>query len=69
MELPSAAARTKAAEQGIARARLETDDVRIPAITIYLSVGFRPLLTHESHLQRWRKVYHTLGLDPEEVQR
>jgi len=56
-------------EQGIARARLLTDDVRLPAIKIYLGVGFRPLLTHESHLERWRKVYHTLGLDPKEVQR
>jgi len=56
-------------EQGIARARLQTDDVRLPAIKIYLGVGFRPLLTHESHLERWRKVYRNLGLDSEEVQK
>ncbi|MCJ7752916.1 MAG: GNAT family N-acetyltransferase [Armatimonadetes bacterium] len=56
-------------EQGIAGARLQTDDVRLPAIKIYLGVGFRPLLTHESHLERWRKVYRKLGLNPEEVQR
>ena len=56
-------------EQGSVHVRLLTDDVRIPAINIYVSVGFRPLLTHESHLERWRKVYHTIGLDPEEVQR
>jgi mycothiol synthase len=56
-------------EQGIARARLQTDDVRLPAIKIYLGLGFRPLLTHESHLERWRKVYRKLCLDPEEVQK
>ena len=56
-------------EQGIARARLQTDDVRIPAIKMYLGVGFRPLLTHESHPERWRKVYYALGFDPKEVQR
>ena len=56
-------------EQGIARARLQTDDVRLPAINIYLGLGFRPLLTHESHLERWRKVYRKLCLDPEEVQK
>jgi len=56
-------------EQGRARARLRTDDVRLPAIKIYLGLGVRPLLTHESHLARWRKVYRKLGLDPEEVQK
>lgn len=56
-------------ERGATRAKLLTDDVRLPAIKMYLGVGFRPLLTHESHVERWHRVYGELGLDPKEVQR
>ena len=32
---------------------LSTDDERIPAIVTYLKLSFVPLLTHESHRERW----------------
>lgn len=45
-------------------ARLLTDDFRLSAIRSYLGVGFEPLLTHESHPERWKKVYEQLGIRP-----
>lgn len=36
---------------------LHTDDFRIPAIKTYLKLGFEPLLTHESHGARWKKIF------------
>lgn len=44
------------AARGYKSACLSTDDERIPAINLYLSIGFRPLMTHESHPQRWKKI-------------
>lgn len=35
---------------------LSTDDWRIPAITLYYSLGFRPVYTHESHEARWSEI-------------
>ena len=32
---------------------LSTDDERIPALTLYYSLGFRPVYSHESHKARW----------------
>ncbi len=42
--------------RGYVSAVLSTDDWRIPAICLYLSLGFRPLLCHESHPERWENV-------------
>ena len=39
--------------RGYKTAVLSTDDDRIPALTLYYSLGFRPVYTHESHKARW----------------
>lgn len=39
------------------RALLRTDDIRIPAIQLYLKLGFGPFLVHQSHRHRWRDVF------------
>ena len=54
-------------EVGLAGAMLETDDVRLAAIRLYLALGFRPELTHASHAERWRRVRRELGLEGKEV--
>ncbi len=54
-------------EAGLASAMLETDDVRLPAIRLYLALGFRPELTHDSHAERWRRVGRELGVERKEV--
>ena len=52
-------------EVGARSAGLKTDDFRRVAIRLYLGVGFRPVLSHESHLGRWRAVYQELGIEEE----
>ena len=44
------------AARGYKTAVLSTDDDRIPALSLYYSLGFRPIFTHESHEERWKKV-------------
>lgn len=44
------------AARGYKSVVLSTDDNRIPAIKLYLSLGFEPIYTHESHKERWEKV-------------
>lgn len=46
--------------RGYKSAVLSTDDNRIPAIAMYLSLGFEPLITHESHEKRWEDVFSAL---------
>ncbi|MBO4229456.1 MAG: GNAT family N-acetyltransferase [Clostridia bacterium] len=50
---------------GITRAELLTDDFRIPAIKIYLGLGFRPYL-YEPHAEemkaRWEALADVLGI-------
>ncbi len=48
------------AARGFKSTVLSTDDFRLPAISIYLSLGFEPLYTHESHNERWKKVFSEL---------
>jgi mycothiol synthase len=48
-------------EVGCTSAVLHTDDFRLPAIRIYLDLGFRPAFGHESHRARWIDVYEKLG--------
>ena len=44
------------AANGFHSAVLSTDDLRIPAISLYLSIGFRPLKLREDHAVRWAHV-------------
>ena len=44
------------AARGYKSVVLSTDDERIPAIKLYLSLGFEPIFTHESHEERWKAV-------------
>ena len=48
-------------ESGYRETFLHTDDLRLPAIKIYLKLGFEPEVTHESHPARWQAVYAKLG--------
>ena len=48
------------AARGYKTAVLSTDDERIPAIKLYLSLGFEPIYTHESHKERWEKVMQAI---------
>jgi len=52
------------AEEGREAALLLTDDFRLPAIRTYLRLGFRPVYTYESHMERWGKVFSELGYTP-----
>ena len=47
--------------RGFTEADLLTDDFRIPAIRAYLSAGFQPLCTHESHAARWESVMRQIA--------
>jgi len=49
-------------QRGFRRAVLQTDDFRLPALRLYLNLGFRPRFSHESHEGRWREVYRELGV-------
>ena len=48
-------------DRGYKSALLSTDDHRIPAINLYLSLGFEPMYTHESHKERWEKVLEAIN--------
>ena len=47
---------------GMQTASLKTDDFRVPAIKVYLGVGFQPDLSTEDFVQRWDAIYKGLGL-------
>lgn len=47
---------------GYRQAHLLTDDWRVPAIKSYLTAGFRPLHTHDSHAKRWSDVLARLDI-------
>ncbi len=47
---------------GYSEIYLGTDDWRLPAIKIYLNLGFEPEIIHESQPARWKAVYETLGV-------
>ena len=42
---------------------LRTDDWRLPAIKLYLKLGFAPLLFATGMEERWRNVYAKLGVE------
>lgn len=50
-------------DEGLARAWLQTDDPRLAAINIYLTLGFVPWLVHENQRGRWRTIFTQLGRD------
>ena len=41
---------------------LSTDDFRIPAISIYLKLGWKPLLFEEGQISRWARVFGLLDM-------
>ncbi|MCW8130582.1 MAG: GNAT family N-acetyltransferase [Planctomycetota bacterium] len=47
--------------EGRGRAVLHTDDFRLPALRIYLEMGFVPLIDDASQPQRWRAVLEELA--------
>ena len=47
--------------EGFTVQRLHTDDFRLPAIRLYLDLGYRPVISHESHPARWQAIGETLG--------
>ena len=56
------AALHKIAERGFRSAVLRTEDERIPAIKLYLSLGFVPFYTDDTHEERWNKIYRQIGV-------
>ena len=57
----SAVVTNRLAQEGYGEPGLSTDDFRLAAIKIYLSVGWRPYLHHEDMDPRWRKIYEGVG--------
>ena len=48
-------------DRGYKSVVLSTDDYRIPALKLYLSLGFEPVYSHESHRRRWERIFKELG--------
>lgn len=48
-------------EAGCRDSVLETDDLRLPAIRLYLNLGYVPEYSDPSHPARWEKVLEQLG--------
>ena len=48
------------AQEGCVDCTLHTDDHRIPAIRMYLGLGFAPHLTHPSHEDIWHRIRRVL---------
>jgi predicted dehydrogenase len=46
---------------GMTSCVLTTDDFRLPAIKMYLSIGFMPVIENEHMKERWRKVMEQLN--------
>jgi len=47
-------------QKGFKRVSLRTDDFRLPAVKIYLDLGFEPVIVDELHRQRWQDIRATL---------
>ncbi|MEE1049185.1 MAG: GNAT family N-acetyltransferase [Clostridia bacterium] len=56
------AALNSLAAQGFKTAVLSTNDDLIPALSLYYSLGFKPIYTHESHPARWEAVLPQLRI-------
>jgi mycothiol synthase len=48
-------------DRGYTKIILFTDDWRLPAIGLYLSMGFEPLMAHDDMQERWDTVLKTLN--------
>ena len=48
------------AARGYKSTVLSTDDYRIPAINMYLSLGFEPIIFDDEHKERWAKVMENI---------
>lgn len=46
--------------EGLAASYLTTDDFRIPAIKVYLKLGFVPDETQEGHARRWQELFRQI---------
>lgn len=55
-----AAATQALADQAPNYSYLSTDDFRIPAISIYLKLGWKPLLFEDGQYARWKRVFGIL---------
>ena len=63
----SLAALWRLQREGRCSAMLQTDDFRLPAIVIYLRLGFVPQIVHPNQPERWRGVFARLnGVEPTE---
>jgi len=60
--LVSLAALRHMARAGRRRALLNTDDFRLPAIVVYLKLGFLPIEDDQEMCSRWQAVRRTLSL-------
>ena len=49
--------------EGVKEVSLSTDDFRIPAVSLYLSLGFLPYLYEDGMYERWTKLYNTFQKD------
>jgi len=47
--------------EGFSRQQLDTDDWRVPAIRLYLNLGYYPIYWDDTHPARWEAVAKTLG--------
>lgn len=56
-----AAATQVLAESAPSYSYLSTDDFRLPAISIYLKLGWKPLLFRDGQAERWSNVFEKLG--------
>jgi GNAT superfamily N-acetyltransferase len=61
-----AAATRVLADQAPNYSYLSTDDFRLPAISIYLKLGWKPLLYQQGQIRRWATVFEHLGKEFEE---
>ncbi|MCI0833285.1 MAG: GNAT family N-acetyltransferase [Chloroflexi bacterium] len=58
----TAAATQVLADSAPAYSYLSTDDFRLPAINIYLKLGWQPLLFQDDQTARWSEVFEKLGM-------
>src|SRR5215472_12412186 len=57
----SASVTNRLLAEGYRQPFLGTEDFRIPAIAIYLRLGWRPYIYREDMVERWRNIYVRLG--------
>ncbi|HEY1526547.1 MAG TPA: GNAT family N-acetyltransferase [Candidatus Angelobacter sp.] len=62
-KIVSASATNRLVAEGYRRPFLGTEDLRIPALAIYLMQGWRPYIYRDDMESQWRSVYDILGRD------